>query len=94
MIEKFDRGDFLEALFGTRMRDARCFILVRTVEDSEVAPKVSNRFYADTVGLSSAEFPRNRHVFFGVCPRQRMDPGKEHIRYLTALWATLDIGLT
>ena len=92
MAERFDRSDFLEALFGTQIKESRCFILVKTVEDFGVGSKSSNRFYPDIVGLSTAEFPANRHVFFGVCPRQRMDLGKEHIRYITALWAALDIG--
>ncbi len=30
--------------------------------------------------------------FFGTCPREKMKPGKEHIRYITAIWAGLDIG--
>jgi len=86
----FNRTDFLEALFGPYTKETRHFILVRTVD--EYGSRTSNRFYPNIVELSTAEFPPHRHVFFGVCPRQRMHVGKEHIRYIGALWAGLDIG--
>ena len=44
--------------------------------------RASNRFYPNIMELSNAEFPPNRNVYFGVCPRQRMHVGKEHIAIL------------
>jgi len=92
MAEKFDRSDFLEALFGRHTGKGRYLILVKEVKAYTARLKGSNRFYPDTVSLSHEEFPPDRHVFFGVCPRIRMDPGKKHIHEITALWASLDIG--
>jgi hypothetical protein len=71
MSEKFDRGDFLEALFGKHTQEEEYFILVRAVKDYKAGLQGSKRFYPDAVSLYHAEFPHNRHVFFGVCPRSR-----------------------
>ncbi len=90
MTVNFNRTDFLEGLFGPYTKETRYFILVRTIDDYGAG--ASNRFYPNIVELSNAEFPPNRHVYFGVCPRQRMHIGKEHIHYIAALWASLDIG--
>lgn len=90
MTVTFNRIDFLEALFGPHTKETRYFILVRAVDDHGAG--ASNRFYPNIVELSNAEFPPSRNVYFGVCPRQRMHVGKEHIRYIAALWASLDIG--
>jgi hypothetical protein len=90
MTVSFNRADFLEALFGPYTKESRYFILVRAVD--EHGGGGSNRFYPNLVELSNTEFPPNRHVYFGVCPRQRMHVGKEHIHYIAALWASLDIG--
>ena len=90
MTVSFNRTDFLEALFGPYTKGSPYFILVRAVDDQGF--RASNRFYPNMVELSNTEFSPNRHVYFGVCPRQRMHAGKEHIRYIAALWASLDIG--
>jgi hypothetical protein len=90
MTVSFNRTDFLEALFGPYTKESRYFILVRAVDDQGF--RASNRFYPNMVELSNTEFSPDRHVYFGVCPRQRMHVGKEHIRYIAALWASLDIG--
>jgi hypothetical protein len=90
MRANFNRADFLEALFGPYTKDSPYFILVSAVDDHGVRPWT--RFYPNIVELSNAEFSPDRHVYFGICPRQRMHVGKEHIRYIAALWASLDIG--
>jgi hypothetical protein len=90
MTVSINRTDFLEALFGPYTKGSRYFILVRAVDDYGL--RASNRFYPNILELSNAEFSPDRNVYFGVCPRQRMHIGKEHIRYIAALWASLDIG--
>ncbi len=90
MTISFNRRDFLEALFGPFTIETRYFILVKTAD--EYGDRASNRFYPNIVELSNAEFPPNRNVYFGICPRERMQIGKEAIRYITALWAGLDMG--
>jgi hypothetical protein len=90
MTVSINRTDFLEALFGPYSKGSRYFILVRAVDD--YGSRASNRFYPNMLELSNAEFSPDRHVYFGVCPRERMHVGKEHIRYIAALWASLDIG--
>jgi hypothetical protein len=90
MTVNFNRADFLEALFGPYTKETLYFILVSAVDDYGV--RAWTRFYPNIVELSNAEFSPDRHVYFGVCPRQRMRVGKEHIRYIAALWASLDIG--
>jgi hypothetical protein len=89
MAITFDRRDFLESLFGPFTKETRYFILVKTLD--EYGDRVSNRFYPNIIELSNAEFPPNRNVYFGICPRQRMQIGKEAIRYITALWVGLDM---
>lgn len=90
MSEKFNRTDFLEAIFGTHSEETGSFILIRTVDDG--GSRLSNHFYPNTRQLSTAAFLPNRHVYFGVCPRQRMTLSGEHIRFATTLWASIDIG--
>ncbi len=89
MAINFNRSDFLEALFGPVTKETRFFILVRTAD--EYGDKVSHRFYPNILELSNSEFPPNRNVYFGICPRERMQIGKEAIRYITALWVGLDV---
>src|SRR5208283_3754806 len=89
MTISFNRRDFLDALFGPFTIESGYFILVKTVDEYD--DRVSNRFYPNIIELSNAEFPPNRNVYFGICPRQRMQIGKEAIRYITALWAGLDL---
>jgi hypothetical protein len=89
MAITFDRRDFLESLFGPFTKETRYFILVKTAD--EYGDRVSNRFYPNIMELSNAEFPPNRNVYFGICPRERMQIGKEAIRYITALWVGLDM---
>lgn len=90
MTEKFDRMDFLEAVFGGYYQKSGNFLLVKTTGDPTRAGEM--RYFPSYEKLGSAKFPNNVHVFLGVCPREKMKPNKEHIRFVTALWAGLDIG--
>lgn len=90
MAQKFNRMDFLEALFDGYYRKSGKFIIVKTATDPAKAGEV--RYFPGYEKLANAKFADNTHVFFGVCPREKMKPEKEHIRYVTALWAGLDIG--
>lgn len=54
--------------------------------------KVSTRYFPNTDPLAREQYPGDHNVFFGPSPRDKMKPGKEHIRHITCLWAGLDIG--
>ena len=41
--------------------------------------------------LATDRFDEDQSILFSVCPRERMKPGPEHIRYLVALWSGLDL---
>ena len=87
---KFNRKDFLEALFFKYCRDVGGFIAVRTSDQHNV--KSSTRYFPRIEALAREPFTDDQNVLFGVCPREKMKPGKEHIRHVTAVWACLDIG--
>jgi hypothetical protein len=88
--ERFNRRDFLDALFGVRGLKTPGFILIRTVRDRFSKP--ADQFFPNIDRLASEQFPADREVFFGVCPRESMKTDKEHIRFIAALWAGLDVG--
>jgi hypothetical protein len=90
MIAKFTRKDFLEALFSQYYKEHRGFILVKSVKRGD--PKMSTRYFPNIDILAKEHYGEERDVYFGVCPRERMKAEKEHIHYLVALWADLDIG--
>ena len=90
MIARFTRKDFLEALFGEYYKDNRGFILVKSVKQGD--SKMGTRYFPNIDILAKEHYGADRDVFFGVCPRERMKAEKEHIRFLVALWADLDIG--
>lgn len=90
MAQKFDRMDFLEALFEQYYESSGNFIIVKTTAKLERPGEI--KYFPGYDKLANAKFPDNTHVLFGVCPREKMKPEKEHIRYVTALWAGLDIG--
>jgi hypothetical protein len=90
MIAKFTRKDFLEALFSQYYKEHRGFILVKSVKRGD--PKMSTRYFPNIEILAKEHYGEERDVYFGVCPRERMKAEKEHIHYLVALWADLDIG--
>lgn len=90
MIAKFTRKDFLEALFGQYYKEHRGFILVKSFKRGD--PKMSTRYFPNIEILAKEHYGEERDVYFGICPRERMKAEKEHIHYLVALWADLDIG--
>ncbi|AFM25647.1 hypothetical protein [Desulfomonile tiedjei] len=90
MIAKFTRKDFLEALFAQYYKEHRGFILVKSVKRGD--PKMSTRYFPNIEILAKEHYGEERDVYFGICPRERMKAEKEHIHYLVALWADLDIG--
>jgi hypothetical protein len=90
MIAKFTRKDFLEALFSQYYKEHRGFILVKSVKRGD--PKMSTRYFPNIEILAKEHYGEERDVYFGICPRERMKAEKEHIHYLVALWADLDIG--
>ncbi|MEW6352105.1 MAG: hypothetical protein AB1646_23890 [Thermodesulfobacteriota bacterium] len=90
MIARFTRKDFLEALFGEYYKDNRGFILVKSVKQGDA--KMHTRYFPNIDILAKEHYGADRDVLFGVCPRERMKAEKEHIKYLVALWADLDIG--
>jgi hypothetical protein len=90
MIARFTRKDFLEALFLQYYKEHRGFILVKSVKRGD--PKMSTRYFPNIDILAKEHYGEERDVYFGVCPRERMKAEKEHIHYLVALWADLDIG--
>lgn len=90
MIAKFTREDFLEALFSDYYREHRGFIMVRSVRRGD--PKMSTRYFPNIEILAKEHYGEERDVYLGICPRERMKAEKEHIHYLVALWADLDIG--
>jgi hypothetical protein len=90
MIARFTRKDFLEALFGDYYKEHRGFILVKSFKRGD--PKMSTRYFPNVEILAKEYYGEERDVFFGVAPRERMKAEREHIHYLVALWANLDIG--
>lgn len=91
MIANFTRKDFLEAIFSEYYKEHRGFILVKSFRRGD--PKISTRYFPNIEILAKENYGEERDVYFGICPRERMKPDKEHIHYLVALWADLDIGV-
>jgi len=89
-MARFTRKDFLEALFLDYYKEHRGFILVKSLKRGD--PKLSTRYFPNIDILSKEHYAEERDVYFGICPRERMKAEKEHIRYVVALWADLDIG--
>ena len=90
MAPKFTRKDFLEALFGYYYKEHRGFILVKSFRRGD--SKMSTRYFPNIEILAKEQYGEDRDVYFGICPRERMKPEKEHILHITALWADMDIG--
>ncbi len=88
-MKKFTRKDFLEALFDDYFRRKEGFILVRTIRNMD--KRVSTRYFPNVEILSKEQYQSDQHVFFGVCPHEKMKPEKNSIQYVTALWTGLDI---
>jgi hypothetical protein len=90
MATDHTRKDFLDAIFNPYYEQNAGFIIVRTSERSEA--KTGTRYFPNSDSLSREQYSSETNVYFGVCPREKMKPGKEHVRYITCLWAGIDIG--
>lgn len=90
MIAKFTRKDFLDAIFAQYYKEHRGFILVKSFKRGD--PKMSTRYFPNIEILAKEHYGEERDVYFGICPRERMKAEKEHVHYVLALWADLDIG--
>lgn len=90
MIAKFTRKDFLDAIFAQYYKELRGFILVKSFKRGD--PKMSTRYFPNIEILAKEHYGEERDVYFGICPRERMKAEKEHVHYIVALWADLDIG--
>jgi hypothetical protein len=91
MVVGFSRKDFLEALFGQYFRKRDGFLIVKTVRNRDY--KTSTRFFPNIEILSRESYDESQNVFFGICPRESMKAdGEDAVRYITSLWAGLDLG--
>lgn len=90
MATDYTRKDFLDAVFGPYYREHTGFVIARTSERNEA--KTGTRYFPNSDGLAREQYSHETNVYFGVCPREKMKPGKEHVRYMTCLWAGIDIG--
>jgi hypothetical protein len=90
MADHFTRKDFLDAIFRQYYKQHSGFVLVRTSTRNDL--KSGTRYFPNSDGLAREQYPQDTNVFFGLCPREKMKTGKEYVRYITCLWAALDIG--
>ncbi len=90
MANRFTRNDFLVALFANYYRSRRGFILVRASKPGDQTESV--RYFPNVDILAREDYGDHRQAFFGICPRERMRQEVQHIGYVTALWAHVDIG--
>jgi hypothetical protein len=90
MVVGFSRKDFLEALFGQYFRKRDGFLIVKAVRTGD--QRISTRFFPNIEILSRESYDESQNVFFGVCPRETMKSDGADVRYVTAVWAGLDLG--
>jgi hypothetical protein len=88
-MSRFTRKDFLDALFLNYFRRRQGFIMVRSSRGLD--RKTSIRYFPNVEILAKEPYHFDQHVFFGVCPHEKMRSEKDHIRYLVALWAGMDL---
>ena len=89
IVNNFSRREFLDALFGEYFERHEGFIEVQTVASFRHQPHI--QFFPNIDTLAREHFPRDQEVFLGVCPREKMRPGRDDVCYITALWAALDV---
>lgn len=90
MSGKLGRKGFLEALFEDYFESHDGFVMVQILK--RLDRKVSTRYFPSIDVLIRQQYAENENVFFGVGPRESMQPGPNNVQYLTALWAGLDFG--
>lgn len=89
-MKKYSRKEFLIALFGNYFERQNGFVIIKSTR--HVDRKVSTRYFPNVEILAKEHYMPDQDVFFGVCPRETMKSDKSHIRFVTALWAGLDLG--
>ena len=90
MTNRFTRKEFLEALFGQYFQKQDGFIIVKT--GKHLDRKISTRYFPNVEILAKEQYHADQEVYFGICPRETMKPDKAHVRFVSALWAGLDLG--
>jgi hypothetical protein len=83
------RKEFLEALYHDYFSERNGFVMVQS--HRRLDPKKSARYFPNTDSLIKEQYGSDQNVFFGVCPRERMKPGADNIKYISCLWAGLDL---
>jgi len=89
MRERFTRTEFLDALFGDYFKRRDGFLVVKTMRG--LNRRLSTRFFPSVEILAKEQYQPDQEVFFGVCPRETTKADRSHIRYITALWAGIDL---
>ena len=89
-ITNFVRRDFLEALFGQYCEQYSGFLEVQAF--TPFSDKPNTRFFPNIDALAKEHFSEEEEVFFRTCPGERMKHRQMIIRYITTLWAALDVG--
>ena len=90
MSGKLGRKEFLEVLFEDYFENHDGFVMVKIIK--RLDRKVSTRYFPSIDVLERQQYAEDENVFFGVGPRESMQPGPKNVKYLTALWAGLDFG--
>lgn len=88
-MNKYTRKDFLEALFSDYFGEREGFLMVKIFRRTD--KKQSTRYFPNMEILAKETFSEDQNVFLGTCPHENMKPDRGHIRYMTALWAGLDL---
>jgi hypothetical protein len=83
------RKEFLEAIYHDYFSEHNGFIMVQS--HRRLDAKKSARFFPNSESLIKEQYATDQNVFFGVCPRERMKPGVDNIKYISCLWAGLDL---
>lgn len=83
------RKEFIEAIYHDYFAEHDGFIMAQSHKRLDI--KKSTRFFPSAESLIKEMYGADNNVFFGVCPRERMKPGIENIKYITCLWAGLDL---
>jgi len=89
MRERFTRTEFLDALFGDYFKRRDGFLMVKTMRG--LNRRLSTRFFPSVEILAKEQYQPDQEVFFGVCPRETTKADRSYIRYITALWAGIDL---
>src|SRR5208283_6205893 len=82
--------DFLEALFGQYFEQHKGFLEVQAF--TPFSDKPNTRFFPNIDTLAKEYFSEEEEVFFRTSPCETMKHRRMSIRYITALWAALDVG--